>query len=71
MVIVFVVLAVIIAAGYFCFQFFNRKIVCDEGYFLSDENQCKNCFDGCLRCSTNEPSKCMRCSVSMYLVLEE
>lgn len=71
MIIIFIVMVMLAAIGYFCFQFFNRKITCTEGTFLSDSNSCLSCADGCLRCANSEPNQCMKCVVNMFLVLEE
>lgn len=65
------IVAVLVGVSYFVFEFFNRKIVCEEGFYLSDLNQCVGCSEGCLRCEDSMPNKCMKCSVNMYLVLDD
>jgi len=43
MILIFVIITALVGAAYFCFQFFNRKINCEEGYFLAGSNQCLSC----------------------------
>ena len=69
--IVFFIVALIVALGFAFFNFMNRTIVCEEGTFLSTTNKCTGCFDGCLRCKSADPGKCNKCSVTMYLVVDE
>lgn len=69
--IVFFIVALIVALGFAFFNFMNRTIVCEEGTFLSTTNKCIGCFDGCLRCKSADPGKCNKCSVTMYLVVDE
>lgn len=71
LILVLVILALIAGVGYFCFRFFNRSVLCQEGEYLSAGKQCLSCFSGCIRCSDSLPHSCQRCDFNMYLVLDE
>jgi hypothetical protein len=66
-----VFLSILFGVGYFCFQFFNRNIICQEGEYLDEAKQCLTCFTGCIRCSDSKPNSCQRCDLNMYLVLDD
>jgi beta-lactamase regulating signal transducer with metallopeptidase domain len=71
MMMIFIIVGVLIGVSYFVVKFFNRKIICEEGFYLSDLNQCVGCSEGCVRCEDSMPNKCMKCSVNMFLVLDD
>ena len=70
-IILLMMVAAVVGAGFFVYRFLHRSVVCNEGYFLNGANVCETCSDGCTRCQDGEPNTCSKCMVNMYLVLDE
>jgi hypothetical protein len=69
-IIALVIIGVLTGIGVFCFSFFNRSVQCMEGEFLSPNNQCLSCPQGCIRCEDNAENRCTKCDLDMYLVID-
>ena len=47
----------------------NCEDVCPQtGYYINEQNRCKNCHSSCQNCAGSNISDCISCPINKYLL---